>query len=252
MPQGELAGLQVLRSDTDRANAAFLTVPGLANSACLSFESASRRGYFLRHQGFVLKLHAPDGSQLFREDATFCPKPGVADPLYWSLESLNYPGYFLQSRNGGWVIDLLNTDINARANATLRRVVIECCRFYGAIDARAGWVDTGLDVTTANSVTIRQVGGGWSVDGRRYARVGGNGHRDEARTDLRNWLHLKAFPRAHFGSLIGAINRSDLFLVGADYRNMAPSNGRLYLRINDVDQSLGDNQGALTVEVLVE
>ena len=339
VPNGELATLQRIRSNLNPLESAFYVVPGLSNPGCVSFRSARRPNHYLRHQNYLIKLHEIDGSQLFRDDATFCPKAGLANSAHWSLESVNYPGHFIKQRGGTFLIDMLNAKAGDLADATFRKVVVdccavsgttdsragvvdgglnvttknsvtirqvdggwsvdatcyapvagngrrdegqadrtmagakaiqpearpapepdlapqgeraECCAFRGAIDSQAGWVDTGLDVTTKNSVTIRQVGGGWSVDAARYAPVGGNGHRDESRTDLGNWVHLKAYPRAHFGALIGSIDRSDVFLVGAGYRNMPPASGRLYLRINDGDSALGDNRGALIVEVQVE
>ncbi|KAL2018093.1 hypothetical protein VTK56DRAFT_1279 [Thermocarpiscus australiensis] len=52
--------------------------PGLGNAACVSFESATTPGSFLRHTtGFALAVHADDGTRQFREDATFCPQEGL-------------------------------------------------------------------------------------------------------------------------------------------------------------------------------
>jgi hypothetical protein len=63
-------------SATEKSNASFTVRAGLANSACISFESRNTAGSFLRHQNYQLYLQANDGSSLFAADATFCPQTG--------------------------------------------------------------------------------------------------------------------------------------------------------------------------------
>ncbi|MFC8717730.1 alpha-L-arabinofuranosidase B [Kitasatospora sp. NPDC057198] len=74
----------------DRANATWIVRAGLADSACVSFESADNAGQFLRHAAFELRLNADDGSRLFARDATFCPHPGN-NGQGLSFPSLGYP-----------------------------------------------------------------------------------------------------------------------------------------------------------------
>lgn len=38
------------------------------------FESVERPGWFLRHQGFTIKLHPDDESELFKADSAFLPR----------------------------------------------------------------------------------------------------------------------------------------------------------------------------------
>ncbi|GIF14535.1 AbfB domain-containing protein [Actinoplanes teichomyceticus] len=83
----------------DRADSSFTVRAGLGNSGCVSFESVNFPGYFLRHENFIIKLHRPDGSQLFRQDATFCPiriRSGAA----LALRSLNFPERFVAAFRG--------------------------------------------------------------------------------------------------------------------------------------------------------
>ena len=87
------------RSVLTRGDANFRLVPGLADPSKVSFESVKRPGLYLRHQGWRVKLHKFDGTQLFREDATFKRVPGLADASWESFESQNYPGKFLRHRN---------------------------------------------------------------------------------------------------------------------------------------------------------
>ncbi|KAG4071086.1 hypothetical protein HA402_013400 [Bradysia odoriphaga] len=72
-------------------------VPGLANKNCYSIESKSYPGRYLRHQGYRIKLHLDDGSDLFKKDATWMvrePAPGQV-----RFESYNYNGHFLRHFN---------------------------------------------------------------------------------------------------------------------------------------------------------
>ncbi|MBX9257884.1 AbfB domain-containing protein [Desmonostoc muscorum CCALA 125] len=88
------------RSNTStKNNATWNVVPGLANSACISFESKNNPSYYLRHQGYRVKLNQNDNTDLFKADATFCPKAGLADSTAVSFASFNYPTHYLRDRN---------------------------------------------------------------------------------------------------------------------------------------------------------
>ncbi|MBW2738803.1 MAG: AbfB domain-containing protein [Deltaproteobacteria bacterium] len=83
----------------DKKDASFEVVPGLADKQYISFESLNRPGYFLRHQGFRLKLGKSSNDQGFKKDATFKVKPGQAFDSLVSFESLNYPGRYIRHRD---------------------------------------------------------------------------------------------------------------------------------------------------------
>ena len=85
-------------SATDKANASWIVRAGLANSACVSFESRNTSGNFLRHQNFQLYLNANDGSSLFAQDATFCSQTGQNGQGN-SLASVNYPDRYIRHYN---------------------------------------------------------------------------------------------------------------------------------------------------------
>jgi hypothetical protein len=77
---GTAVNTQVVTSSSTSAlklSASWTVVAGLANSACVSFESRDTANSFLRHANFVLLVNANDGTKQFREDATFCPKAGL-------------------------------------------------------------------------------------------------------------------------------------------------------------------------------
>jgi hypothetical protein len=82
-------------SPAARAEATWIVRPGLADSSCLSFESADTPGAYLRHQYFTLFLDPDNGSSHFAQDATFCPQPGNSGEGY-SFESLNDPSMFIR------------------------------------------------------------------------------------------------------------------------------------------------------------
>jgi hypothetical protein len=82
-------------SATDKADATWIVRAGLANSSCVSFESANRSGQYLRHQNFQLHLAASDGSSLFAQDATFCPQTGN-NGQGLSFPSVNYPDHYIR------------------------------------------------------------------------------------------------------------------------------------------------------------
>ncbi|WP_030264171.1 alpha-L-arabinofuranosidase B [Streptomyces sp. NRRL B-24484] len=79
----------------DRAAATWTVRAGLADSTCLSFESAGTPGQYLRHSGFQLHTAAGNGTALFAQDATFCPRAGHSGQGL-SFQSVNYPNKFLR------------------------------------------------------------------------------------------------------------------------------------------------------------
>ncbi|HEX5205707.1 alpha-L-arabinofuranosidase B [Paractinoplanes rhizophilus] len=85
-------------SATDKANATWYVRSGLANSACVSFESRNTPGNYLRHYNYQLQLNANDGSELFANDATFCPQAGVTGQGN-SYMSYNYSLRYLRHYN---------------------------------------------------------------------------------------------------------------------------------------------------------
>jgi hypothetical protein len=85
-------------SAVDKADSTFIIRPGLANSACVSFESKNFPGDYLRHSNFVMFRQPMDGSALFRADATFCPVPGLSGQGE-SFQSFNFPTKYIRHFN---------------------------------------------------------------------------------------------------------------------------------------------------------
>lgn len=80
---------------TDKADATWVVEPGLADSSCVSFQSADESGQYLRHYNFELYLQSNDGTSQFAQDATFCPQPGNSGQG-WSLRSVNYTDKYVR------------------------------------------------------------------------------------------------------------------------------------------------------------
>ena len=79
--------------------------PGLASSACVSFQSTDQPGAYLRHSNALLWTDISDGSANFDKDATFCLRAALSgtDPAGHALESFNYPGNYVSGSSDGRV-----------------------------------------------------------------------------------------------------------------------------------------------------
>ncbi|MEU8195031.1 glycoside hydrolase family 43 protein [Microbispora amethystogenes] len=97
-------------------------VPGLADSAGVSFESVSVPGSYLRHSNYELRLAANDNTSGFRADATFSRTAGLADSAWTSFRSYNFPDRYIRHSNYVLRIDPLSASSSAsdRQDATFR------------------------------------------------------------------------------------------------------------------------------------
>ncbi|KAJ7452232.1 family 54 glycoside hydrolase [Mycena latifolia] len=105
---GTTVNTQVVSSSSTSAlklSASWTVVAGLANSACVSFESRDTSGSFIRHANFMLLVNANDGTKQFKEDATFCPQAGLNGQGN-SIRAWGYPTrYFRHFNNLGYIAD---------------------------------------------------------------------------------------------------------------------------------------------------
>jgi hypothetical protein len=85
-------------SSTVKADATWIVQPGLANSSCVSFQSANGSGDYIRHSNFELYLEPNDGTSQFALDATFCPRAGNSGSNY-SFMSYNYSYKYIRHYN---------------------------------------------------------------------------------------------------------------------------------------------------------
>ena len=82
----------------DKGDATWIVRAGLANSSCLSFESANNPGQYLRHYNYELYTAGDDGTSQLAQDATFCPKAGNNGQGN-SFQSVNYPSKYIRHYN---------------------------------------------------------------------------------------------------------------------------------------------------------
>ncbi|KAJ6528645.1 alpha-L-arabinofuranosidase [Mycena vulgaris] len=103
---GTAVNTQVVTSSSTSAlklSASWTVVAGLANSACVSFESRDTSNSFIRHSAFALLVNANDGTKQFKEDATFCPRAGLNGQGN-SIRAWGYPTrYFRHFSNNGFI-----------------------------------------------------------------------------------------------------------------------------------------------------
>ncbi|RKT19933.1 alpha-L-arabinofuranosidase B-like protein [Streptomyces sp. 1114.5] len=93
-----ISGTNSSSSATDKADATWIVRAGLANSSCLSFESANNPGQFLHHYNYELYLDFDNGVGSFAQDATFCPTAGNSG-TGTSFQSVNFPTKYLRHYN---------------------------------------------------------------------------------------------------------------------------------------------------------
>ncbi|SMD27553.1 glycoside hydrolase family 43 protein [Kibdelosporangium aridum] len=94
-------------------------VPGLTDSAGVSFQSVNVPDRYLRHSGYALRLDPNDNTATFRADATFHRVAGLADSAWTSFRSHNFPDRYLRHANSLLRIDPIST-ATERQDATFR------------------------------------------------------------------------------------------------------------------------------------
>lgn len=83
----------------DRGDATWIVRRGLADGACVSFESKGSPGNFLPHQNAALRIQPFDGTALNRSNATFCPEPGKNGKGN-SFHAMNAPAKYIRHYYG--------------------------------------------------------------------------------------------------------------------------------------------------------
>ena len=84
----------VIGTDLGKLDATYRARPGLADAACVSFESRNFPGEYLRHNNSRIRKDRYDGT--FAADATFCAREGMGGT---ALESYNVRGSYVRHFN---------------------------------------------------------------------------------------------------------------------------------------------------------
>jgi YVTN family beta-propeller protein len=101
---GVLQPLSVDPTAAELATVTFIVRDGLADSRCVSLESATSPDRWLRHDDDRLRLAVNDGSANLKNDATFCSEPGLSGTGL-TLRSKNDPARVLHHRDNELWID---------------------------------------------------------------------------------------------------------------------------------------------------
>jgi hypothetical protein len=97
-------------------------VPGLADSAGVSFRSVSHPTMYLRAANYILGLTTNDNTSQFAADATFYKTAGFADSSWTSFRSYSNPTRYLRHSNYALRIDPITSSSSStdRQDATFR------------------------------------------------------------------------------------------------------------------------------------
>ncbi|MBX3428660.1 MAG: hypothetical protein KF779_03645 [Hyphomonadaceae bacterium] len=117
--------------------------------------------------------------------------------------------------------------------------VAQCLRSGRTIRVQANveWCDTGIDLRRGQRMAIGAEGR-WTYLGEPIYAAAGSGTR----------ANNSLFPRAPLAALIGRVGDQQ-FLIGQGGQTEAVSDGRLYLSMNDVSGTFGDNSGYMDVYI---
>lgn len=110
------------------------------------------------------------------------------------------------------------------------------------VDSRKGWQHHSLP---SSFTRIASISGSWSVDDRNYRRVGSEGHLEPGLEPYNQYKYDKGYS---FGALLVDIPTQSYGYIRASGAQQLPQPiSQTSMRINDSDDSLGDNGGALNV-----
>lgn len=110
-----------------------------------------------------------------------------------------------------------------------------------------GWVETPLILQAGDKFTVSYVSGLWSVDYNLLNYVGPEGYSPEV--DAQIFPGCKIVSSLPYGRLLGEVGSGSTISVGSGGTFTADASGYLFLRINDMDSCLVDNDGSVVMEV---
>ncbi len=119
------------------------------------------------------------------------------------------------------------------------------------VDARRGWQPTGLLVRQGMTLKLDVTGGQWTHWEDQAPFNGGEGGTYTCANAMPAGQCVEPLPDFPVGALIGRVE-GQVFGVGRAYSAVLAGSGTLFLRINDADHGLFDNDGVLTVRATVE
>lgn len=120
-----------------------------------------------------------------------------------------------------------------------------------AVNSKSGWQNTHVSVQTGHSLDISYSTGAWTVDSTQFPYVGPSGY--DPTTDQQIYQGCKFDLNKPYANMLAKLVAPDgqesPFTAGAGVRLVAPISGTLFLRINDKDECLGDNDGVVRMSI---
>jgi hypothetical protein len=120
------------------------------------------------------------------------------------------------------------------------------------VSATQGWQDSGVLIHAGDQVIIRYVSGLWTSQSGVFAPFDGTGQPNKyicANIEPASQC-AEAVPDAIKGSIVGKIG-TETFEIDDSLKFNPTQGGTLYLRMNDADSGLYDNQGSIRVQIQV-
>ncbi len=122
--------------------------------------------------------------------------------------------------------------------------------FEVTVSATHGWQDTQINVQAGTTLTIETIGGEWTHWKGTQPYNPGEGGTYTCASVSRASQCVEPLPDDPQGALIGKVD-GQIFRIGNANTITIQQTGILYLRINDGDEGLFDNDGNLTVRIVV-
>ncbi len=121
--------------------------------------------------------------------------------------------------------------------------------FQFTVQARLGWQDTSIYVASGERVSVQYVSGQWTggIGAGRWYDADGDLVAKYKCAEYASTCK-EPMPNVFNGKLIARVD-SHMFEIGNYAQFSAPVAGRLFLRMNDHDEGLFDNDGAITVQI---
>jgi hypothetical protein len=117
--------------------------------------------------------------------------------------------------------------------------------------ANQGWQDTGIRIEKGNEITMAVLSGRWTQEKGRAPFNSGEGGGYICANAISYSECVEPMPDIPQGALIGKVGNQE-FGIGNGNSVTALQTGVLQLRINDGDEGLYDNDGALLLQVIVK
>lgn len=110
--------------------------------------------------------------------------------------------------------------------------------------ANLGWQDTGISLNRGDELEIFYISGEWT------SQVSSGVYFGPIKNGAENSELCRPIPELD-AALVGKISQGEIFVTGSAYSIQVIEDGTLFLRMNDCDEWLSDNDGSLLLNIIV-